>query len=124
DIVVRGSERVPAGDLEALVDDLRGQNILRVDFETYRRRLLESPWVARVTFARVLPATIEIQVVEREPMAAARLGRQLYLVDYEGVIVAEAGGAHDVFDLPIVDGLMESPAASGPAVDPDRVRLT
>jgi hypothetical protein len=57
-------------------------------------------------------------------MAIARLGRQLYLVDGTGVIMGEYGTQYHDIDLPIVDGLIQSPASRGPLVDPDRARLT
>ena len=55
--------------------------------------VLDSPWVADVALSRVLPSTIEVRVVERTPMAIARLGQQLYLVDDAGVIIDEYGAA-------------------------------
>jgi cell division septal protein FtsQ len=72
----------------------------------------------------VLPTTIDVEIVERTPMAIARLGRQLYLVDVSGVIIGEYGAEHLDVDLPIVDGLVASPASREPLVDTDRARLT
>lgn len=123
-IAVRGNVRLSTGEVEALLADVRGQNVLSVDFDEYRRRVLDSPWVERVTLSRILPSTIEVRIAEREPMAVARLGRQLYLVDRTGIIVDESGSQYGEFDLPIVDGLMSSAASSGPIVDPARARLT
>jgi len=123
-IVVRGNARLSTGEVQTLLDGLQGENIFQVDFEAYRRRLLDSPWVADVTLWRVLPATIEVRVVERSPTAIARLGHQLYLVDETGVVIDEYGAEYRDIDLPIVDGLMSSPSADGPLVDGDRMRLT
>jgi cell division septal protein FtsQ len=123
-LVVGGNSRLAPDDLDALLDGLRGKNILRVDFQAYRRRVLESPWVADVAIARVLPSTIRLDITERVPMAIARLDRQLYLVDQSGVIIDEFGPRYAEFDLPIVDGLVTAPARGAPAVDPDRARLT
>jgi cell division protein FtsQ len=86
-VVVRGNTRLSNSDVEALVDGIRGENILLVDFDHYRKRLMDSPWVAGVTLWRVLPSTVEVTVVERLPMAVARLGQQLYLVDRAGSFV-------------------------------------
>ena len=123
-VSVRGNVHLSAGDVQALVGGIRGENIFRVDLDAYRRRLLDSPWVADVTLWRVLPGTIEIRVVERSPMAIARLGHQLFLVDDAGVIIDEYGAEYREFDLPIVDGLVSSPGAAGPLVHRERVRLT
>jgi cell division protein FtsQ len=123
-IVVRGNARLSTAEVAALVADLRRENILGVALDGYHQRLLESPWIERATLARVLPTTIDIEIVERTPMAIARLGRQLYLVDGTGVIIGEYGVQYHDIDLPIVDGLIPSPASRGPLVDPDRARLT
>jgi cell division septal protein FtsQ len=123
-IVVRGNARLSTAEVEALVADLRRENILSVALDGYHQRLLESPWIERATLARVLPTTIDIEIVERTPMAIARLGRQLYLVDGTGVIIGEYGTQYHDIDLPIVDGLIQSPASRGPLVDPDGAQLT
>ncbi len=123
-IVIRGNARLSTAEVEKLLTGLRGENILRVALDGYQERLLESRWIERATLARVLPTTIDVEIVERTPMAIARVGRQLHLVDVAGMIVAEYGAEHRDFDLPIVDGLVSSPASRAPLVDADRVRLT
>jgi cell division protein FtsQ len=123
-VTVRGNHWLSAGEVQALVTGIRGENIFRVDVEAYRKRLLDSPWLADVTLWRVLPSTIDIRVVERVPMAIARLGQQLYLVDNTGVIIDVYGAPYRTFDLPIVDGLVSSPAMAGPLVEQARVLLT
>lgn len=123
-IVVSGTSQVTSTELGALLDGLRGRNILRVDLDAYRRNLMDSPWVAHATLWRVLPGTIKVQIVERTPMAIARLGGKLYLVDDTGVIIDEFSAAYRAFDLPVVDGLIQSPAHGDPAVNAARVSLT
>jgi len=123
-VIVRGNARLSPAEVEALLDGMRGENVLRVDFDEYRKRLVDSPWVASVTFSRVLPSTIVVSIAERVPMAVARLGHQLYLVDDQGVIIDEFGSQYPDFDLPIVDGLVRSPKSGGAVVDPAGVRVT
>ena len=122
-LVVRGHARLSTGDVEALVAGIRGEHIMRVDFDYYRRRLMDSPWVESASMWRVLPSTIEVRIVERSPLAIARVGQQLYLVDAHGVIIDEYGPQHRDFDLPIVDGLVVPASAGGPSVDPARLSL-
>ena len=121
---VRGNVRLSEGDVQSLVDGIRGENIFRVDFEPYRQRVLDSPWVSSVALSRVLPSTIDVRVTERTPMAVARVGQQLFLVDDAGVIIDEYGAAYRDLDLPIVDGLVSSPAGKGPLVDHERVAVS
>lgn len=122
-VVVRGNSRLSVGEVETLLDGIRHENIFRVDFEHYRRRLMDSPWVERVALWRVLPSTVEVRVVERSPMVIARVASQLYLVDHQGVIIDEFGPQYHEFDLPIVDGLISPSAGRGSLVAPERIRL-
>jgi len=122
-LVVRGNTRLSVGEVEALVDGIRGEHIFSVDFEHYRRRLMDSPWVQSVSLWRVLPSTVELRVVERSPMVIARVGQQLYLVDDQGVIIDAYGPQYRDFDLPVVDGLVSSRARDGALVEPERLRL-
>lgn len=124
DITVRGNERLSTGQVEMLLAGIRNENVFLVDFEHYRRQVMDSSWVEQVTLSRILPATIVVDVVERTPMLVARFNQQLYLVDRTGTIVDEYRAEHHAFDLPIVDGLL-GPAESGEAaVDAGRMAGT
>ena len=114
---VRGHERLSTGEVLALVEGLRGQNILGVELDEWQQRLLQSPWVESATIRRVLPATVEITVEERRPMGIGRIGMAMYLIDHKGVIIDEYGPAYADIDLPIIDGLAASPQDGGSIVD-------
>jgi cell division septal protein FtsQ len=122
-ISVHGNARLSAGEVQALVDGLRGTNILTADLAAYRRKLMDSPWVGDVALRRVLPSTIEVFVSERRPMGLSRLGSQLYLVDRSGTVIDEFGPQYAEFDLPIVDGLVRPPSSGQPAIDERRAAL-
>jgi len=122
-IAVHGNVRLSAGEVQALIDGLRGTNILTANLGSYRRRLLDSPWVADVALRRVLPSTVEVFVSEREPMGLSRMGSQLYLIDRSGTVIDEFGPQYSEFDLPIIDGLMRPPSSGQPAIDERRAEL-
>lgn len=125
-IAVHGNVRLSSGEVQALVEDLRGTSILGVDLEAFRRRLNESPWVASVALRRVLPRTIEVFVSERHPVGLCRLGQDLYLIDETGVVIDQFGPQYVEFDLPIIDGLVNPSASSGNgqgAIDRRRAEL-
>jgi hypothetical protein len=56
-------------------------------------------------------------------MAIARVADHLFLIDRTGVIVDEYGPQYGRFELPIIDGLIDSPVTSKAAPDPGRVHL-
>jgi cell division protein FtsQ len=109
EVVVRGVDR--------LIEGLRGSHILQVDLDAYRGRLQASPWVSTVTVSRLLPSTVIFEVEERRPMAVARLGQQLYLIDRTGVVLERDGPEHRDLDLPIVDGLAAGAPEPGATLD-------
>lgn len=119
-LTVRGHQRLSTGEVLALVDGLRGQNILTIAISDWQQKLLASPWVERATIRRVLPATLEIVIDERTPMGIGRIGTSLYLIDAHGVIVDEYGPAYADIDLPIIDGLATAPQAGGALIDTAR----
>lgn len=122
-IAVHGNVRISSGEVQAIVDGLRGASILTADLPRYRRRLLESPWVADAALRRVLPSTIEVFVSERRPMGLCRLGRDLYLVDAQATIIDQYGPQYAEFDLPIIDGLVRAPSSGQPTLDEQRAEL-
>ncbi len=120
-ITVRGIRRLSRADVLATLAGLRGQNILRVDLDRARRRLLESPWVADAVLRKRLPASIDVVVTERHPIGIARLpGDRLVLVDEDGVAIDDFGPKYAELDLPIIDGLT---SADRPRIDPQRADL-
>src|SRR5262249_34127696 len=54
-IVVRGNERLSKGDVLAVLNGLRGENVLWTDLDVWRRRLMASPWVRDAALRRSLP---------------------------------------------------------------------
>ena len=121
-VTVRGNHRLSPGEVSGLVVDLTGENILTTDLTRWRERVLASSWVAEVSLRRRLPATMEIDVVERQPIGIARLGSELYLVDAMGAVIDQFGPRYADCSLPVVDGLLSS-GPKGVAIDPLRSQL-
>jgi cell division protein FtsQ len=123
DIRVRGNQHLARGDVLALLVGLEGQHLLHTDLEVWRRQVLGSPWVEQAGLRRVLPSTVEVVIRERTPMAIGRIRGDLYLVDQQGLVIDEYGPNYAQFDLPIIDGLADSPPAGEPLVDRARAGL-
>jgi cell division protein FtsQ len=122
-IEVHGNVRLSSGEVQAIVEGLQGTSILTADLRAYRRRLMDSPWVASVAMRRVLPSTVEVFVSERRPIGLCRMGAVLYLVDAHGTLIDEYGPQYAEFDLPIIDGLVRSPDSGQPVIDEERADL-
>jgi cell division protein FtsQ len=122
-VLVHGNRRLSASAIDAYRNRVIGKSLLRVDLQQFQAGWLDSPWVASVTVRRILPSTVDVRIVEREPVAIARLGQQLYLVDGTGVIIDDYGPQYADFDLPIVDGMAAPASDGGSAIDPARAQL-
>jgi cell division protein FtsQ len=122
-VAVVGNQRLSKGDVLAVLDGLRGENIVSTDLERWRRRLMASPWVRDAALRRSLPSTIEVLVWEREPIGLGRIGGEIYLVDDRGVIIDQYGPQYADLDLPIIDGLGAAPHDAGTLTDEARADL-
>jgi cell division protein FtsQ len=122
-ITVSGNERLARGEVLTLLAGLRGEYMLTVDLESWRRKLLTSPWVADAAMRRVLPGTVAVAIAERQPLGVGRIGANLYLIDERGAIIDEFGPNYAEFDLPVIDGLRAVPREGGPIVDATRALL-
>jgi cell division protein FtsQ len=122
-INVSGNSRMSRGEVVALLDGLRGTNMVTVDLESWRQKLLSSPWVADAAIRRVLPGTVAVAISERQPMGIGRVGDDLYLIDDHGGVIDQFGPNYAEFDLPIIDGLAAPPRDNGPLIDEARAEL-
>jgi cell division protein FtsQ len=122
-IAVSGNSRMSRGEVIALMDGLRGQHMLTADLEGWRARLKSSPWVADAAIRRVLPGTVAVLVLERQPIGIGRIGDDLYLIDRQGAIIDAFGPNYAELDLPIISGLAAEATDGGLLVDRARARL-
>jgi cell division protein FtsQ len=67
---VEGAVYSRGSTLDAVVDDLRGSNVLRVDTEAAERRLEAIPWVDDARVTTDFPHGARIEIRERRPMIA------------------------------------------------------
>jgi len=122
-ITVDGNSRLSKGEVIALLDGIRGTNMLTLDIEAWRQKLLASPWVADAAIRRVLPGTVNVAISERQPLGIGRINDDLYLIDDRGGIIDQFGPNYAEFDLPVIDGLAAAPRDNGPLIDEARAAL-
>ena len=91
-----------AGVVEIFAAD-RGRSILRIPLAERRRQVEAIPWVEHATVRRVFPNQIEVDIVERTPIAYLRQGSDLSLADAHGVILERP--IEGAFHFPVVTGI-------------------
>jgi cell division septal protein FtsQ len=122
-ITVSGNSRMSRGEVLALLEGLRGANMLTVELDAWQEKLLSSPWVEQAAIRRVFPGTVAVDISEREPLAIGRIGDSLYLLDQRGVVIDEYGPNYAELDLPIVDGVSAAGSTDGTTADEPRADL-
>jgi len=88
---VEGAERADAGRIEARLAPALGRNLLTLDLDEIRRAAEAGPWVRSVVLKRRLPDTLVVEIQERTVAAGAWIEGARYLVDEEGLVIAEVG---------------------------------
>jgi cell division protein FtsQ len=121
-ITVQGNQRMSRGEVLGLLDGLSGASIVMTDLESWRQKLLESPWVADASIRRMFPGTLAIAIEERQPIGIGRIKGRLFLIDETGAVIDEFGPNYADLDLPVVDGLATG-AATAESVDRARSAL-
>ena len=92
----------PGAVIEIFAAD-RGRSIVKIPLSERRRQIEAIPWVEHATVRRVFPNRIEVDVVERTPIAYLRQGSDLSLVDAHGVILERP--IEGAFNFPVVTGI-------------------
>ena len=106
-----GAQRASPAELRHLADVRSGDHLLSVDLDAVARKVERHPWVVSATARRRLPSTIEVTVVEHEPVMLLALDK-LWYVDANGVVFKSA--STDDLDYPVLTGLDPTLASARP----------
>jgi cell division protein FtsQ len=90
--------------LQQFADD-RNRSVLRIPLDQRRGQLEKISWVESASVQRILPNRIRVELTERTPVAFARNGRELALIDAHGVILDRPQG--EDLHFPILSGVSE-----------------
>jgi cell division protein FtsQ len=83
----------------------RNRSVLRMSLHNRRSQLEQMPWVESATVQRILPNHIRVELTERTPIAFARNGNELALIDAHGVLLDRP--RDEELHFPIVSGVSE-----------------
>ena len=110
-VELTGLTRIDRAEVDRLVADLVGHNILLAPLDVYEARLEAHPRIASVSVRRVLPDRVVYAVTEREPVALVFTDRY-YEIDAGGVVMPgdEYTG---ILDLPTITGVAARDVKAG-----------
>jgi len=102
-VEITGANYVPRDRILEIFSADRGRSVLRIPLGERRRELESISWVESATVRRALPNRLEIDIVERRPIAFLRHGSALSLIDVHGVILDRPLQGN--FTFPVVTGI-------------------
>ena len=106
-IQIDGNSQLTRADLLTVFGADIGRNLFFIPLTERRTQLEQVPWVAHATVMRILPNQLRVSIVERKPIAFARIGNQIKLVDGDGVILDMQPAALTAkhYSFPVVTGI-------------------
>jgi cell division protein FtsQ len=87
EVFVIGRRHTPQADLLAAIGVDRGAPILGLDLASARERIVALPWVRQASVERLLPDTVVVRLIEREPVALWQSHRRFALIDGTGTVI-------------------------------------
>jgi len=86
-IQIAGNSHLTRPQLLSVFGEDVERNIFNVPLAERRAELESLPWVAHATVMRLLPNQVRVAIVERTPVAFVRQGKEIGLVDANGVLL-------------------------------------
>jgi len=89
-VSITGNARFPTSEARALVRQVMGGHVLTGDLTDVREVLKQQPLVKEAIVTRILPDTLRVKLIEREPVAVVALSSgRLVCVDEAGTILGD-----------------------------------
>lgn len=103
EILAAGHYHTRRGDLLAAIAAKPGDDMMDIDPAAIRTRVEQLDWIESAKVARLWPATLQVQVVEKEPYAIWQSKGVSWLIDRRGRPITRDGVA-EFAGLPLVVG--------------------
>ena len=90
--------------MEVMGGDI-GRNIFFVPLEQRQKQLEQIPWVESASVMRFVPNRLKIEIRERTPVAFARVGARIYLIDAAGILMDLSTTGKKKYSFPVILGM-------------------
>src|ERR1051326_1526997 len=108
DIEMAGLSNVTSAQVMEVMGADIGRNIFFIPLEQRKKQLEQVPWVESASVMRFVPDRIRIQIHERTPVAFARIGSHIRLVDATGTLMDLPVGNKAKFSFPVINGVTDT----------------
>jgi cell division protein FtsQ len=113
DIEVAGLHNVTHAQVMEVMGGDIGRNIFFVPLAERKAQLEQIPWVESASVMRFVPNRLRIELHERTPVAFARVGSRIQLIDAQGALMELPSAGRTKFSFPVILGTgVSEPAAT------------
>ncbi len=104
-IEVSGAEHVAHAQIMEVMGGDIGRNIFFVPLAQRKQQLEQIPWVESASVMRFVPNRLRIEIHERTPVAFARIGSHISLIDAGGTLMELAPSGKRKYSFPVIAGM-------------------
>ena len=112
DIEVAGLQNVTRYQIMEVMGGDIGRNIFFVPLSERKTALEKIPWVESASVMRFVPNRLRIEIHERTPVAFARVGSKIMLVDSVGTLMDLPAAGKKKYSFPVILGMSSNEPAS------------
>jgi cell division protein FtsQ len=110
EVRVLGARHTTSQEIAAVAGLDAGDNLLRLSTSAIAEAAEELPWIKKAEVDRMLPGTVRVRVIEREPALVLSLDSGQWTIDGKGMVLAEGEPSKD---LPVLAGVEVGGVAPG-----------
>jgi cell division protein FtsQ len=104
-IEVSGAQHVSHAQIMEVMGGDIGRNIFFIPLAQRKQQLEQIPWVESASVMRFVPNRLRIEIHERTPIAFARIGSHISLIDTGGNLMELAPGPKHKYSFPVITGM-------------------
>jgi cell division protein FtsQ len=104
-IEVSGALHVAHAQIMEVMGGDIGRNIFFVPLAQRKQQLEQIPWVESASVMRFVPNRLRIEIHERAPVAFARIGSHISLIDAGGTLMELAPGGKHKYSFAVIAGM-------------------
>jgi len=112
DIEIAGLQNVTRYQIMEVMGGDIGRNIFFVPLTERKQTLEKIPWVESASVMRFVPNRLRIEIHERTPVAFARVGSKIYLIDFVGTLMDLPAAGKKKYSFPVILGMNVGEPAS------------
>ena len=105
DIEISGTHSVPRSQIMEVLGGDIGRNIFFIPLSERKAQLERIPWVESASVMRFVPNRLQVEIHERVPIAFARVGSRISLIDSGGTLMELPGAGKQKYSFPVVVGM-------------------